>query len=121
MAKIYQPIKNNPYRLRDGVYWRVIYDIKDAGRFLDGYFDDYLQEYAPTQDVVDKVLQAKQEEPDEYREMIFDSIVHDKALPEGYRNKKTTLQKAHFIYRCAELLGYPLGPKEIVHISYDWR
>ena len=68
MAKIYQPIKNNPYRLRDGVYWRVIYDIKDAGRFLDGYFDDYLQEYAPTQDVVDKVLQAKQEEPDEYRE-----------------------------------------------------
>lgn len=122
MSKLYQPTKNNPYRLRDGIYWRVVYDIRDAGKYLDGYYDeDFMKQYAPKQETVDKVLTALQEEPAEYREMIFANVVYDKAFPEGYRGKRTTLQKAHFIYRCADLLGYELGPREIVHVTYDWR
>lgn len=124
MSKLYQPIKNNPYRLRDGIYWRVVYDIRDVGKLQDGYYDfdpDFKRRYAPSQDTVDKVMTALQEEPEEYREMIFASVVYNQAFPEGYRGKKTTLQKAHFIYRCAELLGYELGPREIVHVTYDWR
>lgn len=124
MAKLYQPIKNNPYRLRDGVYWRVVDDIRSVGKYINGYYDfdeDFKRRYGPKQETVDKVLSALQEEPDEYREMVFASVVYDKAFPEGYRGKKTTLQKAHFIYRCAELLGYELGPKKIVHVTYDWR
>lgn len=120
MAKLYQPINNNPYRLRDSIYWRVVWDIKSAGKALNGYYDT-MPQYAPAPDTVKKVLEALQEQPAEYRDMIFNSVVYDKAFPAGYRGKTTTLQKAHFIYRCAELLDYPTGPREIVHIEYDWR
>ena len=120
MAKLYQPINNNPYRLRDSIYWRVVWDIRRAGKSLTGYYED-MPQYAPPVDLVNKVLQAVQEIPTEYRDMIFNSVVYDKAFPAGYRGKTTTLQKAAFIYRCADLLGYPLGPKEIVHIEYGWR
>ena len=124
MAKLYQPTKNNPYRLRESIYWRVVDDIRSVGKYLDGYYDfdeDFKRRYAPKQDTVDKVMTALQEEPDEYREMVFANVVRDQAFPEGYRGKKTTLQKARFIYRCADLLGYELGPKEIIHVTYDWR
>ena len=122
MSKLYQPTKNNPYRLRDSVYWRVVDRIRSVGKYLDGYYDeDFMKKYAPKQDTVDKVMTALQEEPDEYREMIFANIVRDQAFPEGYRGKATTLQKAHFIYRCADLLGYELGPKVITYYEYDWR
>lgn len=120
MSKLYQPVKNNPYRLRDSIYWRVVWDIRSAGRYLNGYYDD-MPEYAPAPDVVQKVQQALQDLPAEYREMIFDSIVYDTALPAGYRGKASTLRKAAFIYRCAELLKYPTGPREIVHVEHDWR
>ena len=122
MAKLYQPIKNNPYRLRDSVYWRVVDKIRSVGKYLDGYYDeDFMKRYAPNQDTVCNVITALQEEPDEYREMIFANVVHDQAFPDGYRGKATTLQKAHFIYRCAELLGFELGPKVITYYEYDWR
>ena len=123
MAKLYQPTKNNPYRLRDSVYWRVVDRIRNVGKYLDGYYDfdeDFKRRYGPKKDTVDAVLLALQEEPDEYREMIFANVVYDKAFPDGYRGKKTTLQKAHFIYRCAELLGFELGPKVITYYEYDW-
>ena len=120
MSKLYQPIKNNPYRLRDSIYWRVIWDIRSAGKYLDGYYDS-IPQYAPAPEIVDKVLQAVREQPAEYRDMVFENIVHEVAFPPGYRGKSTTMRKAAFIYRCAELLGYPLGAREIVHIEYDWR
>lgn len=120
MAKLYQPTKNNPYRLRDSIYWRVVWDIKSAGKYIAGYYDS-MPEYAPAPEIVEKVMEALQEQPAEYRDMIFNSVVYDAPFPAGYRGKTTTLQKAQFINRCAEALGYPLGPREIVHIEYDWR
>ncbi len=121
MSKLYQPINNNPYRLRDSVYWRVVWDIRAVGRHLDGYYGESLAGYAPAPEVIDKVLQAVRELPAEYRDMVFHNVVYEKAFPAGYRGKTTTLQKACFIHRCAELLGYPTGPREIVHVEYDWR
>ena len=122
MSKIYQPIKNNPYRLRDSVYPLIIWIIRDVGRVEAGYYDDsYFQYYRPPQKHVDAVCTAVQEIPEEYRQMIYDNVALEKALPAGYRGKTTTLIKARFIYRVAELLDRPLGAREITHVEYDWR
>lgn len=122
MSKLYQPIKNNPYRLRDSVYTWTIYAIRNVGQDMKGYYDnDYLREFKPTPAFVEAVNTALEEIPDEYKEMIFNNTAYETALPAGYRNKKTTLLKAKFIQRVAELLDYPLGAKEIVHVEYDWR
>ena len=84
MAKLYQPIKNNPYRLRDSVYWQVVDKIRAVGKYLDGYYDfdeDFKRRYGPKQDAVDKVMTALQEEPDEYRE--FPKAVQKKFKKKG--------------------------------------
>lgn len=122
MSKLYQPIKNNPYRLRDSVYYWTVLEIRNVGQDMKGYYNaDCMQEYKPEPATVEAVNTALQEVPDEYRDMIFNSVAYETALPAGYRNKATTLIKAKFIYRVAELLDYPLGAREIVHIEYDWR
>lgn len=122
MSKIYQPIKNNPYRLRDSVYPFIVWLIRDVAKDGTGYYDDaYMQRYRPPQTHVEAVNTALQEIPEEYRQMIYDNVAFEKALPAGYRGKRTTLLKAKFIYRVAELLDRPLGAKEIVHVEYDWR
>ena len=122
MSKLYQPTKNNPYRLRDSVYYFTVCAIRNVGQYFRGYYDDdYMREYTPKPAVIEAVNTALQEVPDEYREMVFDNTAYETALPAGYRNKTTTLVKAKFIYRVAELLEYPLGAREIVHIEYDWR
>lgn len=122
MSKIYQPIKNNPYRLRDSVYPYIVWAIRDVARISKGYFDDdFMQAYRPPQTHVEAVNTALQEIPEEYRQVIYDNVAFEKALPAGYRGKTTTLIKARFIYRVAELLDRPLGAKEITHVEYDWR
>lgn len=121
MSKIYQPIKNNPYRLRDGVYYWTITDIRDVGKYLRGWYDDYLAEYAPSIEKVEAVLTALQDIPEEYRNIVFDNVAYETPLPAEYRNKATTLIKAKYIQRVAELTGRPLGAREIVHVEYDWR
>ena len=80
-----------------------------------------MREYAPTAETIEAVKVALEEVPAEYREIVFDNIVNEVKFPDGYRNKKTSLQKAQFIYRVTELTGRPLGAREIVHIEYDWR
>ena len=120
MSKIYQPIKNNPYRLRDRVYNRTFTDIRDVGKYLQGWYVG-LEEYAPTAETVEAVIQALEEVPEEYRQMIFDNIVNETAYTAEYRNKTTTLEKAKYIQRVAELLGRPLGAREIWTVEYDWR
>lgn len=122
MSKIYQPIKNNPYRLRDSVYYWTVTDIRDVGRYLQGYYDeDFIKQYAPTADTINAVLQAKEEIPEAYRDIVFDNTAFEIAIPAKKRNKTTTLKKARFIQRVAELTGRPLGAREIVHVEYDWR
>lgn len=122
MSKLYQPIKNNPYRLRDSVYRWTVTAIRDVGKVEAGYYDaDYLQEYKPTSAVIEAVNTALREVPEEYRRVVFDNTAFETALPAGYRSKATTLEKAKFIYRVAELLGYPLGANKIITVTYDWR
>ena len=121
MSKLYQPIKNNPYRLRDSVYYWTVTDIRDVGKYLQGWYDGGLEEYAPSIETVETVLTALKEVPEEYRDMIFNNIVNETALPAGYRNKQTTLEKAKYIQRVAELTGRPLGAREIWTVEYDWR
>lgn len=121
MSKLYQPTKNNPYRLRDSVYYWTVSDIRDAGKYLQGYYDDYLAGYAPSVETVEAVTTALQDIPEEYREIVFNNIAYETALPAEYRNKVTTLTKAKYIYKVAELTGRPLGAKEIVYVEYDWR
>lgn len=122
MSKIYQPIKNNPYRLRDSVYPFIVWLIRDVARDDMGYFnDEYMQKYKPPVKHIEAVNTALQEIPEEYRQVIYDNVAFEKPLPAGYRGKKTTLIKAKFIYRVAELLDRPLGAKEIIHVEYDWR
>ena len=122
MSRLYQPIKNNPYRLRDSVYYWVVMAIRSVGRDAIGYYDaECLQEYRPPQNHVEAVNTALQEVPEEYRQVVYENTAFETALPAEYRNKATTLVKAKFIYRVAELLEYPLGAKEIVHVEYDWR
>ena len=122
MSKIYQPIKNNPYRLRDSVYPFIVWLIRDVARDDMGYFnDEYMQKYKPPVKHIEAVNTALQEIPEKYRQVIYDNVAFEKALPAGYRGKQTTLIKAKFIYRVAELLDRPLGAKEIIHVEYDWR
>ena len=121
MSKIYQPIKNNPYRLRDSVYPFVVWTIRDVAKYEAGYYAGYMWDYRPPQSHVEAVNTAVQEIPEEYRQMIYDNVALEKALPAGYRGKLTTLLKAKFIYRVAELTGRPLGAREITHVEYDWR
>ena len=122
MSRIYQPIKNNPYRLRDSVYPFIVWLIRDVAKDSTGYYDDaYMQSYRPPQTHIEAVNTAVQEIPEEYRQMIYENVAFEKALPAGYRGKLTTLLKAKFIYRVAELLDRPLGAKEIIHVEYDWR
>lgn len=122
MSKLYQPIKNNPYRLRDRVYDYTVWDIRKVAKYKAGYYDEpFLTEFRPSADLVQAVETALQEVPDEYRSIVFENLTNETALPAGYRNKKTTLEKAKFIYRVAELTGRPLGARKIVHTEYDWR
>lgn len=62
MSKIYQPIKNNPYRLRDSVYPFIVWIIRDVARYDMGYYNGYAWlEYKPPQNHVEAVNTALQE------------------------------------------------------------
>lgn len=122
MSKLYQPTKNNPYRLRERIYSDVIWIIRKVAKDSMGYYDcDFLRQFKPSQENIEAVKIALKEVPDEYREMVFNNVAFDTAWPSGYRNKTSSLEKAKFIYRVAELLGYELGAKVITYVEYDWR
>ena len=122
MSKLYQPIKNNPYRLRDSVYTYVVWAIRSVGKDSIGYYDDaFMRQFKPSQKNIEAVRTALQEVPEEYREMVFNNVAFEVPWPSGYRNKVSSMKKAKFIYRVADLLGYELGAKKITYVEYDWR
>lgn len=123
MSKIYQPKKGNPYRIPDSLYPIILAHIRNYGQYLRGYYQEhpYLIEYAPTAEEIRAIQTALEELPEEYRDIILYNIAYEEALPEGYRNKGTTLLKAQFIKRSAQLLGYQTRPSETIIIERDWR
>lgn len=106
IMRIYQPIKNNPYILPKYVYMSTVYLIRDIGKYKAGITEAINKPWFF--DSAAAVNKAYTELPKEYADMIYKNVAFEEVLPDGYRNKTTTLIKARFIHRVAELMNYPI-------------
>lgn len=81
--------------------------VREIGQYSAGLYDP---EYSPNRRTLEAVNKAVDELPEEYRQIIYNNVAFEEVLPNGYRNKTTTLIKTRFIYRIVELLNYSFSP-----------
>jgi len=101
--RIYQPQKNNPYLLPKYVYLSTVYLIRDIGKYNAGTTEAINKPWFFNS--VSAVNKACEELPKDYADMIYKNVAFEEVLPNGYRNKTTTLLKARFIYSVAKYTG----------------